>query len=151
MDHATLGASYDFIISNNSNFSGTFLNPSLRLAQRLDQDDKFFTIRSRISMQSRYMDAISAVKTDLKPRIEELLLHLNATGQIAATAFFTKIFVDLNAVDGEEQLLELFIELSTTAFLGIPFDEVALELIDDVLMNAEQVAQTFSVDGSTPQ
>ena len=54
-------------------------------------------------------------------------------------------------VEGEEQLLELFIELSTTAFLGIPFDEVALALIDDVLMNAEQVAQTFSVDDSTPQ
>ena len=102
-------------------------------------------------MQSRYMDAISTVKSDLKPRIEELLLHLNATEQIAATAFFTKILVDLDAVDGEEQLLELFIELSTTAFLGIPFDEVALALIDDVLMNAEQVAQTFSVDGSTPQ
>jgi hypothetical protein len=79
------------------------------------------------------------------------LLHLTATDQIAATAFFTKIFVGLESVESEEQLLELFIELSTTAFLGIPFDEVALALIDDVLMNAEQIAQTFSVDNSTPQ
>ena len=102
-------------------------------------------------MHCAIMNAIDTVKADLKPRLEELLLHLNTTGQIAATAFFTKIFVDLDAVDGEEQLLELFIELSTTAFLGIPFDEMALALIDDVLMNAEQVAQTFSVDDSTPQ
>lgn len=102
-------------------------------------------------MQCKTMKAIDTVKADLKPRIEELLLHLNATGQVAATAFFTQIFSNLDAVDGEEQLLELFIELSTTAFLGIPFDEVALALIDDVLMNAEQVAQTFSADDSTPQ
>ena len=40
------------------------------------------------------MNAIDTVKADLKPRLEELLLHLNTTGQIAATAFFTKIFVD---------------------------------------------------------
>jgi hypothetical protein len=137
---SSYGASYDVVGCNNSNFIRTFLNWFIA-----------FTIRSQSAMQCCLMNAIESVKSDLKPRLEELLLHLNETGQIAATAFFTKIFIDLDAVDGEEQLLELFIELSTTAFLGIPFDEVALALIDDVLMNAEQVAQTFSVDDSTPQ
>jgi hypothetical protein len=47
--------------------------------------------------------------------------------------------------------LELFIELSTTAFLGISFDEIALAQIDDILMTAEQVSQTFSVTGENPQ
>ena len=70
---------------------------------------------------------------------------------MAASGFFTKLFVDLNAVVSEEQLLELFIELSTTAFLGISFDELVLAQIDDILMTAEQVSQTFSVTGENPQ
>ena len=72
------------------------------------------------------MNAIESVKDTLRPKFEDLLLHLNGTDQMAAAGFFTKLFVDLNAVASEEQLLELFIELSTTAFIGISFDELAL-------------------------
>lgn len=97
------------------------------------------------------MNAIDTVKDALRPKFEDLLLHLNSTDQMAASGFFTKLFVDLNAVASEEQLLELFIELSTTAFLGISFDESALAQIDDILMTAEQVSQTFSVTGENPQ
>lgn len=91
------------------------------------------------------------MKGNLKPKFEDLLMHLNATDQMAAAGFFTKLFVDLNAVASEEQLLELFIELSTTAFLGISFDEIALQQIDEILMTAEQVSETFSVSGENPQ
>jgi hypothetical protein len=97
------------------------------------------------------MNAIDSVKDSLSPKFEDLLMHLNATDQMAASGFFTKLFVDLNAVASEEQLLELFIELSTTAFLGISFDEIALQQIDDILMTAEQVSETFSVTGENPQ
>ncbi len=97
------------------------------------------------------MNAIDSVKNDLRPKFEDLLLHLNSTDQMAAAGFFTKLFVDLNDVASEEQLLELFIELSTTAFLGISFDDVALDQIDDILMTAEQVSQTFAVTGDHPQ
>jgi hypothetical protein len=54
-------------------------------------------------------------------------------------------------VASEEQLLELFIELSTTAFLGISFDEIALDQIDNILMTAEQISETFSVTDEHPQ
>ena len=97
------------------------------------------------------MNAIDSVKNDLRPKFEDLLLHLNATQQMAASGFFTKLFVDLNDVTGEEQLLELFIELSTTAFLGISFDAVALDQIDDILMTAEQISQTFAITDERPQ
>lgn len=97
------------------------------------------------------MNAIETVKTNLKPKFEDLLLHLNDTDQMAASGFFTKLFVDLNAITTEEQLLELFIELSTTAFLGISFDDIALTQIDDILMTAEQISETFSVTGENPQ
>ena len=72
------------------------------------------------------MNAMNPSKITLRPKFEDLLLHLSSTDQMAAAGFFTKLFVDLNAVASEEQLLELFIELSTTAFLGISFDELAL-------------------------
>ena len=110
-----------------------------------------FTTSSRANLQGLFMNAIDTVKDALRPKFEDLLLHLNSTDQMAASGFFTKLFVDLNAVASEEQLLELFIELSTTAFLGISFDELALAQIDDILMTAEQVSQTFSVTGENPQ
>ena len=97
------------------------------------------------------MNAIESIKSDLTPKFEDLLLHLNSTDQMAASDFFTKLFVDLNAVASEEQLLELIIELSTTAFLGISFDEIALDQIDNILMTAEQISETFSVTDEHPQ
>jgi hypothetical protein len=93
------------------------------------------------------MNAVDTVKSDLLPKIGDLLTHLLDTEQAEAASFFSRVFHDLNAVTGEEQLLEVFIELSTTAFL----DGAALALIDDVLMHAEQVAATFSADSSQPQ
>ena len=97
------------------------------------------------------MIAIDASKGDLAAKFEDLLVHLDSTDQRAASGFFTKLFIDLNAVASEEQLLELFIELSTTAFLGISFDEIALDQIDDILMTAEQISETFSVTDEHPQ
>ena len=97
------------------------------------------------------MNAIETVKADLLPKLGDLLSHLLETEQAEAASFFSKVFHDLSASNSEEQLLEVFIELSTTAFLGIEFDTPALALIDDVLMHAEQVAATFSADTAKPQ
>ena len=110
-----------------------------------------FTTPSRSRRHCGAMNAIESIKSDLTPKFEDLLLHLNSTDQMAASGFFTKLFVDLNAVASEEQLLELFIELSTTAFLGISFDEIALDQIDNILMTAEQISATFSVTDEHPQ
>ncbi len=97
------------------------------------------------------MDAIDTVRNELRPQLEDLLTHLGNTEQIAAAAFFAQILMGLNKVEREEQLLELFIELSTTAFLGLEFDAAALTMIDDLLANAELIAQAFSADSANPQ
>ena len=97
------------------------------------------------------MNAIETVKADLLPKLGDLLSHLLETEQAEATSFISKVNHDLSASNSEEQLLEVFIELSTTAFLGIEFDTPALAIIDDVLMHAEQVAATFSADTAQPQ
>ena len=49
-------------------------------------------------------------------------------------------------VDGEEQLLELFLLLSMTAFQGFCMDPFATMMADRVLDHAQQVAHTFSAD-----
>ena len=90
------------------------------------------------------MDALSTIKDELKPKLESLIIYLNETNEVAASSFFTNILVILAGLTEEEQLLELFIELSTTAFQGFNFDEVSWALTDEVLMYAEQVAHTFT-------
>ena len=92
------------------------------------------------------MDAINTVKAQLRPKFELLVEHLNDTEQVAASAFFTDLLVKLIAVDAEEDLLTLFMELSTTAFIGLTFDDVATGMIDQILEHAEQVAATFAID-----
>ena len=110
------------------------------------------SLKSRPSRERLYrcaMNAIESIKRDLTPKFEDLLMHLNSSDQMAAS--ISPTFVDLNAVASEEQLLELFIELLTTAFLGISFDEVALDQIDNILMTAEQISETLAVTGEHPQ
>ena len=54
----------------------------------------------------------------------------------------------LIAVKEEEQLLSLFMELSTTAFIGLEFDDFSAQLIDEILLHAQEVSATFAVDSS---
>ncbi len=92
------------------------------------------------------MDLIDTVKIDLRPKLESLITYLNDTDEVVAASFFTQILVGLVALSEEEQLLELFIELSTTAFQGFHFDDQSWALTDDVLMYAEQIAQTLTAN-----
>ncbi len=94
------------------------------------------------------MDAIATVKTELKPKLEGLIGYLNETGEVAAASFFTNILVILVGLEEEEELLALFIELSTTAFQGFFFDEASWAMTDEILAYAEQVAQTFTASES---
>ncbi|MCR9260292.1 MAG: hypothetical protein NXH95_11255 [Pseudomonadaceae bacterium] len=93
------------------------------------------------------MNAIETVQHDLRPKLEKLVGYLNETNEVMAASFFTNILVSLTQLTEEEQLLELFIELSTTAFQGFMFDDVSWALTDDVLLYAEQIAETFTADG----
>ena len=96
------------------------------------------------------MQAIQTVKSELRPKLERLINYLNETNEVVAASFFTNILVVLVGLTEEEQLLELFIELSTTAFQGFVFDDVSWALTDDVLLYAEQVAQTFTASPDLP-
>ena len=95
------------------------------------------------------MEAVKQVSEALKPKFEELISYLDDSQQVAASAFFTGLLVKLIAVkEEEEHLLSLFMELSTTAFIGLEFDDFSVQLIDDILLHAQEVSATFAVDSS---
>ena len=94
-------------------------------------------------------EAVASVTAHFEPRLSGLCEYLQQSGQIQAFGFFSQILATTQAVTDEGELLELFIQLSMTAFQGFQLDPVAATIVDDILLYAEQVSQTFSVDSDT--
>ena len=92
------------------------------------------------------MNGIQTVKQELGHRLEQLIQYLGEAGDPMALGYFGQIYDLLLNVTEEEQLLEVFLALSTAAFQGFTLDPFSAFLADDILAYAEQVAQTFSVD-----
>lgn len=64
--------------------------------------------------------------------------------------FFKKIQYDLIGAQSEQNLLEIFLELSTLMFSDFFFTDEQLEKIDALLENCEQIASTFSANTGVP-
>jgi hypothetical protein len=92
------------------------------------------------------MEAIDSVKAYLTPRLDGLVSYLSESGQADAHRFFSRMQQNLLVLEQEEELLELFIQLSMTAFQGFQLDPVAASIVDDILAFAEQTSHTFSAD-----
>ncbi len=92
------------------------------------------------------MEAIESVKAHLVPRVDGLVDYLRESQQPDALRFFARLQEHLHALSYEEELLELFIQLSMTAFQGFQLDPVAASIVDDILVYAEQTSHTFSAD-----
>ncbi|MEM9622123.1 MAG: hypothetical protein AAF993_10770 [Pseudomonadota bacterium] len=102
-----------------------------------------------MSEPSQGSDPVEAVKDSLKPKFMVLIEYLNEQHEILAASFFTELLVNLTQAEEEEELLTVFFQLSSTAFMGFQFDPISWQLADEILQEAEQVAHTFS--GSTQQ
>ncbi|MEM7078857.1 MAG: hypothetical protein AAF513_09535 [Pseudomonadota bacterium] len=96
------------------------------------------------------MDAITTVREDLKPEFTHLIEYLNDSGQLEASTFFTELLIKLVSAQDEEALLSFFLDLSTTAFVGLTFDDQAAQLIDDLLAHSMQITETFSASTDHP-
>jgi hypothetical protein len=92
------------------------------------------------------MSDIDTVVRDISAVVADLVIYLENSGQQEAHTFFTQVQDQLVRVDGEEQLLEIFLLLSMTAFQGFCMDPFATMMADRVLDHAQQVAHTFSAD-----
>ena len=64
--------------------------------------------------------------------------------------FFKKIQSDLICAQSEQNLLEIFLELSTLMFSDFFFTDEQFEKIDALLENCEQIASTFSANTVVP-
>ena len=92
------------------------------------------------------MSDIDTVVRDISAVVADLVIYLESSGQHEAQIFFTQVQDQLVRVDGEEQLQEIFLLLSMTAFQGFCMDPFATMMADRVLDHAQQVAHTFSAD-----
>ncbi len=83
--------------------------------------------------------------------MDELVEYLRVSQQSQALAFFTEVQRRLAHVSEEDELLELFMLLSMTAFQGFTLDPLGAMMADRILAYAEQVSHAFSADDSSPQ
>ena len=90
------------------------------------------------------MSAVSEVVEKLTPAVADLVEYLEQSYQPQALGFFQQVQHRLIQVDEEDDLLELFMMLSMTAFQGWQMDPLGSMMADRILGYAEQVAHTFS-------
>ena len=94
-------------------------------------------------------NAVEATRDALLAQLEGLIQYLNGAGDPMALGFFSQIYDMTANVEEEEQLLELFMALSSTAFQGFTLDPYAALLTDEILAFAEQISHTFSASGNS--
>ena len=77
-------------------------------------------------------------RAELGPKLDLLLKQLDVDSDLQALSFFTAALVSLQqAVDGAD-IGELFVQLSTVAFLGFEFSSLQARLVDELLAEAER-------------
>ena len=95
--------------------------------------------------QQSIRDLKDTINRDILPSLEYLLQDALGAREVQ---FFKKIQSDLVYAQSEQNLLEIFLELSTLMFSDFSFTDEQLEKIDALLANCEQIACTFTADTS---
>lgn len=90
------------------------------------------------------MNAVHEIRESLKPPVDQIMEHLEISGQVDALEFFRQVRNGLEHVKEEDDLLELFMMLSMMAFQGFQMDPLATMMADRILAYAERTAHTFS-------
>ena len=93
-------------------------------------------------------DLVISARDQLDPLMCEVVAELEAADNAYPLAFFTQILMTLRSTTVEEELMELFFRLSTTAFQGFVFSPPETQRVDELLESCEQIALTLSVGGS---
>ncbi|MFL2934756.1 MAG: hypothetical protein ACJZ2G_07520 [Thalassobaculaceae bacterium] len=85
------------------------------------------------------------IEKEIQPSLEYLLQDVTGVREIE---FLKRIQSGFLQARTEDQLLALFLELSTLMFYDFFFTDAQLEQIDIILKNCEQIALTFSANTS---
>ena len=95
--------------------------------------------------QKDVRDLRDTINQDILPSLDFLLQDVTGAREVQ---FFKKIQSDLIYAQSEQNLLEIFLELSTLMFSDFSFTDEQHEKIDALLANCEQIACTFTADTS---
>ena len=90
-------------------------------------------------------DLKETINRDILPSLDYLIQDSIGAREVQ---FFKKIQSDLIYAQSEQNLLEIFLELSTLMFSDFSFTDEQHEKIDALLANCEQIACTFTADTS---
>lgn len=94
------------------------------------------------------MQAMELIRAEFNPQFVRLINYLHLTDQFRAAEFFRGVQASLGAAREEEDLLGLLLVLSTTAFQRFDLDPYAGQVVDRMLMRAQQFALTLSADAT---
>ena len=92
---------------------------------------------------------INSIRQDFRPQLQRLSNYLDLSGEPAAAAFFRQIQSKLEQTQSEEELLNVFMIMSTSAFQGFHLDPFAVQVADQLLAKAQHYAVTLSADASS--
>lgn len=95
------------------------------------------------------MHAVTEVTGNIRPNLQQLVDYLEQAGDPQPLGFFQSMLEQLDKVSEEDELLELFMLLSTTAFQGFVLDPMAALMADRILAYAHEVSHAFSADEET--
>ncbi|MEM9255206.1 MAG: hypothetical protein AAGA91_07150 [Pseudomonadota bacterium] len=95
------------------------------------------------------MEAVTQIVNEMTPPVNQLVDYLQVSGQQQAHTFFIDVQRRLGFCKEEEDLFELIMLLSMTAFQGFVLDPFAAMQADRILAYAEQVSHAFSADNDT--
>ncbi len=93
---------------------------------------------------------VAAAQRQLRPHFDAVIAQLDEDAAVAEMTFFTTNLLALLQASEPVDIGELFLQLSTTAFMGFEFSPVQAQLVDDLLAQAEQLAHVLSADSNQP-
>ncbi|HEY5646829.1 MAG TPA: hypothetical protein VIS76_12840 [Pseudomonadales bacterium] len=91
------------------------------------------------------MEFVDSARGQLAPLAQQVIDALDADSQPLELSFFTLILIRINGMQADMDLMNVFLELSTTAFQGFVFSREQSRRIDELLGAAEDIALTLSV------
>lgn len=99
-----------------------------------------------VTERSDDVTSVVYARDQLIPALKGLLMPVTDDDPNAGV-FFAQCLMQLRAVETEDELLEVFMKLSTTAFLGFVLSQNNVEKIDAVLAQAQNIATLFATEG----
>lgn len=97
------------------------------------------------------LDAIVvSAQAQLAPLFEAVLKRFEDDAATYEMSFFAIQYDALQRATDDMDVAELFMQLSTVAFVGFEFTPAQALLVDTLLARAEQIAHVLSADGGAP-